>query len=306
MKKLIPAIVLLLISAIVMSTASYAWFSMNTQVTATGMQVKAVAEGGLVISDSTTTAWAATANAHVAAATAIVPTSHGIVASTDDGWYHNSSKDADNAIDYASATYTDLTLNYSETIGGVPSGIGYVEGGTGTGADAGYSASQDTAYHLKNRFYIKTSAEQMSNTNLVINSVTVTSDGSLIKLDAALRVAIVVGGNTYIFAPVASANGQAPTYTYNVNGNSTATVAYAPAETTAGGSGSGAYLAGKDLVCTGVTEIPAYTASSGVAVDIYIYYEGEDLACKSTNIHGVTVDALNVEVKFGTAPITTP
>ncbi|MBQ9468201.1 MAG: hypothetical protein IJU52_04255 [Clostridia bacterium] len=41
MKKLIPAIVLLLISAIVMSTASYAWFSMNTQVTATGMQVKA-------------------------------------------------------------------------------------------------------------------------------------------------------------------------------------------------------------------------------------------------------------------------
>jgi hypothetical protein len=44
MKKLIPALALLIISAVVMSTASYAWFSMNTQVTATGMQVKAQVE----------------------------------------------------------------------------------------------------------------------------------------------------------------------------------------------------------------------------------------------------------------------
>ena len=36
-RKLIPAVVMLLVSAVLMSTASFAWFSMNKQVTATGM-----------------------------------------------------------------------------------------------------------------------------------------------------------------------------------------------------------------------------------------------------------------------------
>ncbi len=39
--KLIPAIVMLLISAILVSTSTFAWFSMNTTVRATGMQVTA-------------------------------------------------------------------------------------------------------------------------------------------------------------------------------------------------------------------------------------------------------------------------
>ena len=40
-RKLIPALAMLLISAVLMSTASYAWFSMNTKVTATGMSITA-------------------------------------------------------------------------------------------------------------------------------------------------------------------------------------------------------------------------------------------------------------------------
>ena len=40
-RKLIPAFVMLLVSAVLMSTASFAWFAMNTNVTATGMQVSA-------------------------------------------------------------------------------------------------------------------------------------------------------------------------------------------------------------------------------------------------------------------------
>lgn len=40
-RKLIPALAMLLVSAILMTTASFAWFSMNTTVTATGMQVTA-------------------------------------------------------------------------------------------------------------------------------------------------------------------------------------------------------------------------------------------------------------------------
>ena len=40
-KRLIPAFAMLLVSAVLMSTASFAWFSMNTTVTAKGMQVTA-------------------------------------------------------------------------------------------------------------------------------------------------------------------------------------------------------------------------------------------------------------------------
>ncbi|MBQ9797846.1 MAG: hypothetical protein IJW50_09015 [Clostridia bacterium] len=50
MRKLLPAFAMLLVSAIMMSTASFAWFSMNEQVTATGMSVQAKAAGNLLIS----------------------------------------------------------------------------------------------------------------------------------------------------------------------------------------------------------------------------------------------------------------
>ena len=40
-RKLIPALAMLLLSAVLMSTASFAWFSMNTSVTAKGMSVTA-------------------------------------------------------------------------------------------------------------------------------------------------------------------------------------------------------------------------------------------------------------------------
>ena len=43
-RKLIPAFIMLLVSAVLMSTASFAWFAMNTEVSATGMAVKAKAD----------------------------------------------------------------------------------------------------------------------------------------------------------------------------------------------------------------------------------------------------------------------
>ncbi len=49
MRKLIPALAMLVLSAVMMSTASYAWFSMNTNVVAEGMKIQAQASGSLVI-----------------------------------------------------------------------------------------------------------------------------------------------------------------------------------------------------------------------------------------------------------------
>lgn len=49
MKKLIPAICMLLIAAAMLGTSTFAWFSMNTKVTATGMQVTAKVGNNLFI-----------------------------------------------------------------------------------------------------------------------------------------------------------------------------------------------------------------------------------------------------------------
>ena len=48
-RKLIPAVVLLLVSAIMMSTATYAWFSMNNKVAVTGMEVKTKVSSNLLV-----------------------------------------------------------------------------------------------------------------------------------------------------------------------------------------------------------------------------------------------------------------
>ena len=56
MRKLVPAFAMLMVAAIMMSTASFAWFTMNDNVTATGMQVQAKASGNLLISDDKMTA----------------------------------------------------------------------------------------------------------------------------------------------------------------------------------------------------------------------------------------------------------
>lgn len=50
-RRMIPAIAMLAISAVVLSTASYAWFTMSRSVTASGITLKAVAPTNLLISD---------------------------------------------------------------------------------------------------------------------------------------------------------------------------------------------------------------------------------------------------------------
>lgn len=66
-KKLIPALCMLLISAVLMGTSTYAWFSMNKTVTATGMKVTANSDSAYLIisAGETLTGSSNTANAGV-------------------------------------------------------------------------------------------------------------------------------------------------------------------------------------------------------------------------------------------------
>ena len=60
MKKIIPSICMLLVTAVLMGTSTYAWFSMNRKVEVNGMKVTAVTSSNLIISKTEITNFAST------------------------------------------------------------------------------------------------------------------------------------------------------------------------------------------------------------------------------------------------------
>ena len=75
MKKLIPAAGMLAVSATMLATSTYAWFSMNRTVTAKNMQVKAVASSSLAIAQATPVG-TLTEIEFSTAATSLIPATH--------------------------------------------------------------------------------------------------------------------------------------------------------------------------------------------------------------------------------------
>lgn len=292
MKKLIPSFCLLLISALLMGTSTYAWFSMNTQVTASGMQVKAVAEDGLLIineldADSTAN-WKVSTTASYGGLVALTPTSTADVSA----WYHNKSDDPTTAkAGQAAATYETLSTNanWKRDEGASKSGAYFID----SDAD-GTKDDVEKAYALLNKFWVKSSGDTINlgagNTYqaLYINKVVVTGASASAALDASLRVAVKVGSQLFIYAPIENA-----TLSYNVAGSATATTAVLVPD---GGILNAA---------TSQTVVPAIGTAkdSTIPVEIYIYFEGEDTNCKSDNIKA-TLDTLNVEVMFGITTVT--
>lgn len=272
-KKLLPALFMLLVSAIMVTTSTFAWFSMNTQVTATGMQIQAKSEGGIVISNESGADWNASATASHNSVAQLVPVSTSDVAA----WYHNKSSDADDAMpDQQTATYATVSSDSKWTN---ENGIQFIDTDESGSLDNG-----ENAYYLLNKFYIKSSAEAIDPAILKINSVVATGASTSANLDASLRVAVKIGGVVYIYAPVTGA-----TLTYRIAGGNTDIAATASTGT------------GIVNTLTTVTSIPDNTATvaNAVEAEIYIYFEGEDENCKSSNITS-TLDTLQVSVTFGT------
>ncbi|MBP3746880.1 MAG: hypothetical protein J6I47_05405 [Ruminococcus sp.] len=117
-RKLLPAFAMLTVSAISLSSATYAWFTMNKTVNVTNMQVKAKAEKGLLINevaaiDSTT--WDELATSTADTNFTLIPMS------TLDGvnWNHANSTKANDSGKASSATTkgTNLTSTGYEIYG---------------------------------------------------------------------------------------------------------------------------------------------------------------------------------------------
>lgn len=167
MKKLIPALCMLLVAAALLGTSTYAWFSMNETVTANSMSVKAATQAGIVISNAAGGAYSATAEAADKSVKSLTPGSTADLST----WYTSTSNDPAKA----------------------NTGVAYT------------TATENTNY-VKYSFFIRSSAaEALAVESLDVTSVTVTSATQ--QLSKALRVGVKIGTTTYIYAPVTGYTG---------------------------------------------------------------------------------------------------
>ena len=279
MKKLIPALALLLVSAVMLATSSFAWFSMNTSVTVTGMSVTAKVNDNLQIAPSTTAATAKEADSafkygyvmsHTKALLEPVSSINGV------NFFYTSTKNvnangdaaSDKYVAYDPADTDDFNENYGTELES-PTAVGYV----------------DYAVQLK--------ADNSKNAAKYVNLSTLTITYAGDEADQkAFRVAVFVDDM----------------------GEDGATAATAPSTTTLKSilkmTGSANFTTGKAVSST--TELGNMNAAADVAANIgsvaanstryfkvvvRLWIEGEDTTCTNGTFASLT-DTWDFDLKF--------
>ncbi len=195
-KKLVPAICMLLVSAVLMGTSTYAWFSMNTTVTAKGMQVTAKSDSkflqiintadGSAFADNTAQIEATAANA----SKQVRPTV--------------AMKEGTPGTNLVALTQTDsaAAIKWGEAFSNDPASS--TKNGNIVNVTTLATATDNTnIYTLINDFKVRLNPKTgaTSATNLTVGSVTVTSTNETANdvMKDAVRVLIVCGENWTIW-----------------------------------------------------------------------------------------------------------
>ena len=189
---------------------------------------------------------------------ALIPTSTNDLAT----WYHNNS----NAVDAAK--------------GGIPDSK-YTTVGT--------SAKDD--YYLQKQFAIRSATQSaIPDVKLGIKKVNVTGGSESIQQALRVGIKLTAGGDSqmFIYAPTRSAEW------------TLADVVYATASSTPSAVTLSAKMAptGTSSEFFTLTENKIPASDAGLLVDVFIWYEGEDENCKTTNITGLTPSAMTTEIIF--------
>ena len=298
MKKLIPALCMLLISAVLLGTSTYAWFSMSGEVSATGMQVKAATDSDLQIAiynGDTKSAFATTQAVTALAADSpflkMIPgTPNYTAADAIDGWYV---LDDDTKANSA----TDGTVTGFETKGASKA----VDPSAGTVVLGTAPNEQTRGVVLINKFAIK-AKEGSDNTfdKLYVSEIAVTSGTGADAFDPAIRVALKVTQDTdtawTVFAPKNDTLGGTSYTTYvKVSDSDSVTPCTVPVKKTGIANAENILPAGATI-----------SSTQEVTVEVYIWYEGQDAACTSSNAMGITA-ATSVDIFFASDdPVTEP
>lgn len=178
MRKLIPALCMLLLSATMLTTSTFAWFSMNKEVRATGMQITAKSDSIylLISSAKKTASEIQTENAITTALT---------ITSEDSKVYPSAHKAITNISEAATATnwYYDIAVDSSAS--------------TGKGTQTELSSTNFSQYVLHKTVYMTVAKGSNPATNIKV-SASITSNSTATGGSATLapvKVLVGVGAN---------------------------------------------------------------------------------------------------------------
>jgi hypothetical protein len=262
-KKLIPALALLLVSLVLVSTASYAWFSMNTQVTATGMQVNTKSNSTflLINKDDNDTA------AEIQSAGVItVPLT----------------------VSDLEATVLPARPKYASEIG---SGKRFE---TGTAVTSATTAATVGNWYTANNNNPASANDSVKNIHDLEASGTYQFDKYVIKKTVYLTLAVgSEHAHNLTVTPTITLKGESPTDITGVRVLVATGSNYAILDSTMSGVAQSLHA----------TSDTTFTDSTVVTVDIYIYYDGEAAAVytnNAANLAGANISlAFDVEVGDG-------
>ena len=260
MKRLILTLGLLLVSAALLGTSTFAWFSMNKDVNITGMQVKATTPAYIYISSNSDMSGRNNSVAAPSTVTTVVPTSTVDLAN----WFVGTAATAD-----------------ASTINGT-----------------GYVAKTSETVNVAQTYYVQSPNNAVQ--NLKVHTITVSYTGEESAVNPALRVAVKCGDTLLFFAPLSAATSTNAVVkeggnTVTDRTKTLALVQKIAADTTATGTTTANYNNAKDTGKNSVV-IAEMTADTIYKIDVYVYFDGEDTACNSMN--AVTLNTLNVTIGF--------
>lgn len=291
--KLIPAILSLVIATLVMTNATYAWFTMNSAVTANGMQLTVVAPDNLLISAT------GTADTYNASATSDEVTTTAVLT-------HASS------VDGVTFFYTDVVdpeegTSYGTYTGGIAD---FKTAGT-AGAIAGVA---DSVAYFDFTFWVKTTGATAVDCAVSDINITTTAEAGVENADIINAVRFAVLDATTTPAAFTSANVAASVTTYQAVFGTPYTALGEPIEYSAhnqiGEDNTVFYKAISSIATTvetaatqfnptaAIFTVPASTATTNyIPIVIRVWVEGQDADCINAN----GGDVFDVEVEFSIA-----
>lgn len=335
-RKLAAATAMLTISALMLSSATYAWFTMNKEVSVTGMEVKAHAEEGLLINEVAAfddDYWddQATAGNNVIA---LRPAS---TSNLTNWWHANSKKSSEEAgIGDLSITVDDGNGNYYSNVSesnttdisdkAIVGAVGSSEEKVATGAtqaethvyfkDASFGANKKDStnttpnsyyddgegFYVKYTYYLKSSGDRdlaITDLKAAVKAVQKTNDtGNTADLMKSLRVGIEVPASNSS-STRAGFGIFAP-----VNG---ADGTYSVTNVTTGATSDSvtAVVAGTTGEFTAATTLNTSSSTitipdandNGIPVYVYVWFEGEDNACTSDNLQTI-LSTYDIDINF--------
>jgi hypothetical protein len=274
-KKLIPAVGMLALSASMLATSTYAWFTMTTEVTVTGMQVHTVVDSNLLIDNFTGGSWATNDSTFEKSKTQTITSGNVIVPMSTVNGLNFFYTDPDNVKGNGDAI-ADTYIQYSDL----------------STLKSKYSAVE--APYLDYHFILKaTNTDTTSPKNIMVNQLDLTYSGES-DGNKAFRVAFLAkkfetatpdGAKTAPGLPTAATKIYAPDSAAN----------FTSGQAVNGTSGTGTVTYGSQASDAIIASVAA-NSTEYYEVTVRLWLEGEDTTCKVQTFKGLTSGQWSLDI----------